>query len=74
MDGDTAGDRELLMVVTSLERLAIRVEARFNRDINESADDNVAGEDLLDYARACLSVLEDPGVSTRLMTASPHRW
>ena len=55
MDADVVGDRELLMVVASLERLAIRVEARFNPDVNESADDGAAGAELLDYAHACLS-------------------
>ena len=74
MDADVVGDRELLMVVASLERLAIRVEARFNPDVNESADDGAAGAELLDYAHACLSVLDDPAVSARLLAASPHRW
>lgn len=74
MGADVVVDRELLMVVASLERLAIRVEARFNPDINESADDEGAGAELIDYARACLSVLDDPGVSARLLAASPHRW
>jgi hypothetical protein len=74
VDSNIVGDRELLMVVASLERLAIRVQARFNPDMNESADDNAAGDELIDYASACLSVLEDPQVSARLLAASPHRW
>lgn len=74
VDADVVVDRELLMVVASLERLAIRVEARFNPDMNESADDDAAGAELIGYARACLSVLEDPRVNARLLAASPHRW
>jgi hypothetical protein len=74
VNADVVADRELLMVVASLERLAIRVEARFNPDMNESADDDAAGDELIDYARACLSVLEDPGVSARLLAASSYRW
>ncbi len=74
MDPDVAVDRELMMVVASLERLAIRVQARFNPDMNEAADDNAGGDELIDYARACLSVLDDPAVSARLLAASAHRW
>ncbi|GAS98590.1 type IV pilus biogenesis complex ATPase subunit [Mycolicibacterium canariasense] len=74
VDADIVKDREFMMVAASLERLAIRVESRFNSDMTESADDPVAGVELVNYARACLSVLEDPAVSARLLAASPHRW
>lgn len=74
VDAHVVVDRELLMVVASLERLAIRVEARFNPDMNESADDGPDATELIAYARACLSVLDDPSVSARLLAASPHRW
>jgi hypothetical protein len=80
-DQDTlaAGDRELQLVVTSLQRLALRVESRFNPDINESADiddadGGAADEELVDYARRCLDVLDDPGVTARLLAGRSSRW
>ena len=68
------GDRELLMIAGSLERLAIQVQARFNPDMDEAAGDDAPGAELADCARRCLAVLDDPGVSARLQAASVHRW
>jgi hypothetical protein len=74
MVGSDQGDRELLMVATSLERLAVRVQARFDPDMDEAADDNAPGAELADCARLCLAILDDPRVSARLEAASVHRW
>jgi hypothetical protein len=68
------GDPELLMVAASLERLAIRVQARFDADMDEAASDDAPGAELADCARLCLAVLDDPRVSARLGAASVHRW
>jgi hypothetical protein len=70
-------DRELRLVVTNLQRLALRVESRFNPDITEGADidDNAAADDeLVDYARRCLDVLDDPRVTARLLAGRSSRW
>jgi hypothetical protein len=70
-------DRELRLVVNSLQRLALRVESRFNPDVDEGADelvdDAVAGE-LVDYARKCLAVLNDPVLTDRLRAGQTARW
>jgi hypothetical protein len=69
-------DRELRLVVTSLQRLALRVESRFNPDITEGADsdDSAADHDLVDYARRCLNVLDDPVIIARLLAGRHPRW
>jgi hypothetical protein len=70
-------DRELRMVVTSLQRLVLRVESRFNPDITEGAeidDDSAADDELLGYARRCLDVLDDPLVTARLLGGRSTRW
>ena len=75
-----SGDRELQLLATSLQRLALRVESRFNPDISESADiddadgGSAADEELVDYARRCLNVLDDPAVITRLLAGRYSRW
>ncbi|WP_237570824.1 hypothetical protein [Mycolicibacterium lacusdiani] len=73
--GDTR-DRELLLVVGSLQKLAMRVESRFNPDMGEAAadDDSTTASDLVEFARACRAVLDDPGVSARLQAVTSHRW
>jgi hypothetical protein len=69
-------DRELRLVVTSLQRLALRVESRFNPDISEGADtdDHADDNELVDYARRCLEVLDDPAVIARLLAGRRSRW
>ncbi|WP_204808757.1 hypothetical protein [Mycobacterium riyadhense] len=70
-------DRELRMVVTSLQRLVLRVESRFNPDVTEGADigdDSAADDELLGYARRCLDVLDDPAVTARLTSGRTSRW
>jgi hypothetical protein len=69
-------DRELRLVVTSLQRLALRVESRFNPDITEGADtdDSIDDQELVDYARRCLDVLDDPAVIARLLAGRRSRW
>lgn len=70
-------DRELRLVITSLQRLVLRVESRFNPDITEGAEidhDGVADADLVDYARRCLDVLDDPAVTARLLAGRSSRW
>lgn len=76
MDGVGTRDRELLLVVGSLQKLASRVEARFNPDMDEAAADAdvFAAVELVDFARRCRAVLDDPGVSARLQAATRHRW
>lgn len=70
------GDRELELVVTSLQRLAVQVEAHFNPDSTEGADlrDAAADAALSAYARQCLQVLDDPGVTSRLLSVYQSRW
>lgn len=67
--------RELQLVAESLQRLAVRVESRFNPDMTEGADistlERAADAELLAYARKCLDVLDDPGVTARLVATSP---
>jgi hypothetical protein len=71
-------DRELELVVTNLQRLVLRVESRFDPDITEGADPEETGaaadEELVLYARRCLEVLDDPGVTARLLTGQSPRW
>lgn len=70
-------DRELRLVVTSLQRLALRVESRFDPDITEGADADGSAQadgELVAYARQCVNVLEDPGVIARLLTNPHSRW
>ncbi|EUA48752.1 Uncharacterised protein [Mycobacteroides abscessus subsp. abscessus] len=71
------GDRELRLVVTSLQRLALRVESRFNPDSTEGAVVEHCAEadgELVAYARRCVDVLEDPGVIARLLASQRPRW
>ncbi|MFI6997162.1 hypothetical protein [Nocardia sp. NPDC050175] len=70
---DLQSDRELVLVVQMLERLAVRVEAQFNPDVVEGEEDP-AGTHLLAYARSCREVLDDPAVSARLQAVAPRRW
>lgn len=70
------GDRELELVVTSLQRLAVQVEAHFNPDSTEGADLRDAASDaqLSAYARQCLQVLDDPAITSRLLSVYQSRW
>ena len=69
-------DRELRLVVNTLQRLALRVESRFNPDVNEGADvaDAIEDDELVDYARRCLAVLDDPALISRLRARPTPRW
>lgn len=70
---DRHPDRELLLVVRALERLAVRVEAQFNPDMVEG-DHDPTGSELLAYSRSCREILDDPEVSARLQAVAPRRW
>lgn len=76
MGGSETRDRELLLVVGSLQKLAMRVESRFNPDMGEAAaDDELSpAADLVEFARACCAVLDDPEVSARLQAVTSNRW
>lgn len=63
-------DRELLLVATSLERLAARVQACLDPDAAEGPAGDVA-EDLLEYVQRCVLALDDPVVMARLNAAVP---
>ncbi|MBF9352825.1 hypothetical protein BKG80_05875 [Mycobacteroides chelonae] len=69
-------DRELQLVVTTLQRLAVRVGCHFNPDMTEGTDvrDEISDARLAAYAQRCLDILDDPGVTSRLMPAYQSRW
>lgn len=70
------GDRELELLATTLQRLAVRVGCYFNPDMTEGADarDDDSDAELAEYAQRCLDVLDDAGVARRLMSAYQSRW
>ncbi len=66
---ESVDDRELVLLATTLERLAARVESQFNADASEGAAPEAG--DLLSYTQKCLDVLDDPTIAARLRAACP---
>lgn len=67
-------DRELVMLVRTLERLTTRVELAFNPEIDEGQTEGRDETELLAFVKTCRNVLDDPVLSVRLHAGATGRW
>lgn len=67
-------DRELAMLVRTLERLTTRIELAFNPEIDEGQGVGLHDVELLGFVHDCRAVLDDPVLSSRLSAGSGSRW